>query len=454
MRNQVDPITIKIPSTVYLDCYKHLVGTDANIIFLYGGRDSGKTYFIAQQMVRLCLKLNYFKCILVKKTANSIEETQFEEIKKVISKWGLSQFFTFRKNPLRIDCVNGNRFIAKGLDDPENVKGISEPSHVWYEEGNQLTEDDFNTVSTTLRSSKGRVQEWFSFNPECAGEYTNFWLYKNYFAHTSDLSFTNIKEIHTPKGPVTIKIEAVHSTYLSNRFCTPERAAKLEDLKSTSPFYYRVYSLGMWGKRENKSPFVLTFSRQKHVVPRLERDPQLPVILCFDFNRNPMCVSIVQVSGLKVRWLEVIKQPNTTIYQVCDIIKLKYPTALFIVCGDWTGINRSALVKNQDMDNYYKVIQQELRLTNGQMQYEQNPPIQENQVLVNHCLQHLDVQMDERTCQPLIFDYENAEVMPDGKLKKLDREDEAQQLDALDTARYLFNKFFKHLNPLLRKKAA
>lgn len=440
-------IEIEFDDDIFLDVYKEINESDASIKLFYGGRDSGKSYNIAATLIKLCLDRPYFKCILIRKKYTAIRESQYELLKSFVDKHGLSDLFVFGKShPLTITCANGNRFISKGLDDPEDVKSITNPSHAWYEEGNQLSREDYSTVSTTLRYDKGVVEEYFSFNPECDGDFRKFWIYEDLFSHSTNESFTWVKEIETDNGTVIRKIQAIHTTYKDNKYCTPDRSAKLEDLKVTSPYYYNVYCLGKWGARENESPFILTFDRAKHLSPKLERDKTLPIYLSFDFNRNPMCVSVIQTSGKKVRWLEVIKQPNTTIYRVLDYIKVKYPKAMFIVVGDYSGTTKQAIVKDQDESDYFSIIQAELGLSDGQMQQMPNPRIINNQVLVNYCLANLDVLHDERYCQPLIFDYENAQILADGTLKKTKREDPTQQLDALDTARYFYNNVFKGID--------
>jgi hypothetical protein len=133
---------------------------------------------------------------------------------------------------------------------------------------------------------------------------------------------------------------------------------------------------------------------------------------------------------------------------MCDVLKIKYGNELIIVNGDYSGNNESALVKEQDLNNYYKVIKEVLGLNRQQMQYEPNPKIAKSRVLVNWCFQHLDITINPDTCGPLIFDIEFGEILADGKLKKGDREDPAQQLDALDGCRYFLNRNFKKLIPI------
>lgn len=440
---------INIDPDVFLPCYRHLQDDqDVDVDFIYGSRDSGKSRDTAQRLVIKCLTAPYFRYILARKTFNTIQDSQWQLIKDVVNEWNLDSLFTFRKSPLGIDCVNGNRFIARGFDDPAQIKSTQNPSGAWCEEGSQLTKEDWVTLITSLRSNEGRIKIDVTFNPEADGDYRDFWLYKDHFSHTTDLSFIQKKAIKAGDKEHVLTYRATHTTYHDNPFCPPQRKAEYEDLKITSPYHYRIYGLGLWGNRENKSPFVLTFDRQKHLGPT-SLNSERPLYLSFDFNRNPMCCNVIQWDGeRKVDFLEIIKLPNSTIYTMCDQIKVRYPGQLYIVCGDGSGSARSAMVRDVDLNSYYKVIQQELELSSNQLQYVVNPPIERNQVLINWCFQHLDITINPDTCQPLIFDLEFAEMMANGQLKKSDREDPAQQLDSLDGCRYFFSRYFSKLNPL------
>ena len=113
----------------------------------------------------------------------------------MVEDWGISHLFEFKVSPLEITCVNGNKFLARGFDDPHKIKSIQNPSGAWVEEGNELTRDDWTILITSLRSNHGRTKIDFTFNPECEGDYRDFWLYKDYFSHTTDQSFTHSKKI-------------------------------------------------------------------------------------------------------------------------------------------------------------------------------------------------------------------------------------------------------------------
>lgn len=435
-------INIRIPKEAFIPVYRHLLNNTADINFLWGGRDSGKSHFIAQRLIHKCLTAKYFRCILIKKTFASIQESQWQTIKDIVESWGMSDLFIFKTAPLSIHCINGNKFIARGCDDPQSIKSIKDPSDAWYEEGNQLTLDDFITVATTLRTDKAKIQQWFSFNPECDGDYEEFWIYKT-FLEGKDINGTYTWEMEDPDTMETISYTytSTHTTYRDNPKCPPQRRIFLNKLKDISPYYYDVYVLGKWGRRQNNAPFVYAFDRAKH-LRKTTINYREEVILSFDFNKNPITCLVGQYYDGRLRLIEQIKLPNSNIYELCDYIAAHYAGALLMVTGDATGRNSSALV--QDNINYYTVIKSKLNLGGAQIKLPSvNPSVKENQVLVNAVLQLVETDIDPDKCKALVYDFENVKVLADGSIEKSDRNDPTKQADALDCFRYMCNMFFK-----------
>lgn len=434
-------ITVNIPKKAFLPCYWHLLNSDAHIDFYWGGRDSGKSQDIAQQLIKDCLRLPYFKCLLIKKTHNTIQESQWETIKNICEAWGIDHLFKFKVAPLSIECINGNRFLARGCDNPQSIKSTRDPSHSWIEEANQLSLDDFITVTTTLRANNVKIKQRVSFNPEFEGDFEEHWLWKTFFAgkdpngvYSWGLKLPNGKEFN-------YTYTSTHTTYKQNPKVSPERIAFLEMLQDIDPYYYRVYTLGLPGRRKNNAPFVFAFDRTKH-LGKTEWNRAQTLYLSFDFNRQPLCCTVWQWYNNEIKAIEAIKLDNSDIYKMCDYILLHYPGALYIVTGDATGKASTALV--QDAINYYTVIKSKLNLGQGQLKVpESNPIVKESQVLTNAVFVMQKVVIDPDKCKGLIFDLENVRVLPDGSIEKKNREDPAQQADFLDTARYFFSTFFK-----------
>jgi len=452
-RKKSEPITIKVGRDAFLPCYRHLIDHPAYLHFLWGGRDSGKSTFIAQILLLECLRSRYFRCILVKKTFESIKDAQWQTLKDIAEEWGISHLFRFTQSPLEITCIpNGNKFIARGCDKPEKLKSIKDPTVAWYEEGNQLSEDDFITVSTTLRSNKQKVKQYFSFNPEVKGDYRKHWMWQyfkdhtpkgiNTFEHSMEMKVPIYQEdeetgIRTPTGEehtVSIDYTSTHTTYIDNPFVSSERVALLESLRITSPYYYKTFTQGKWGNREVNSRFAFAFSRDKHLgTPEL--NPMEIVWLSFDFNVNPISCSVHQHYDGKARTLEMIKLANSDIYQLCKVIRMKYGECTLKITGDATGKARSAISKGNA--HYYQVIQEELGLGDFQIEVPAvNPPLEKSGLLVNMFLSKYPYECHEDAASELVYDFENVQQDADGKIRKEDRKDPAQQADAIDTFRY------------------
>lgn len=205
--------------------------------------------------------------------------------------------------------------------------------------------------------------------------------------------------------------------------------------------YHKQYIEGDWTDFANKDNlFAFSFDYKKH-VGKVEYDRTKITYLSFDFNRNPICCSVIQWYGGRIRFVETIKLPNSDIYKLCDVILAKYPKATFIVTGDATGQASSALVR--DNINYYMVIRRKLGLAANQLRVPKiNPTLVDNQVLFNSVLSNYPVIMDQEKAKALIFDCQNVRMLPSGDIEKGDRNDPKQQADAIDTARYWVNIFF------------
>jgi hypothetical protein len=261
-------ITINIPKSKFLTCYHHLLDDSEffDIDFLYGGRDSGKSRHTAMQVVIDCMRQKYFKCLLIRKVLNTVRDSQYSLIKSVIETWGIKHLFLFNDTRMEITCkANGNGFFGRGLDDVGRIKSFNNPSHCWIEEGNQIDAEDFVVILTSLRAEQ-RVKTWFTFNPECEMNYTDFWLWQEYFSHTTDLSFKWTKTVSTDDGDVEFSVRATHTTYRDNPYCKPQRKALYESYKNSknNAYWYQTYTLGLWGFKRTGDVFWTAFDEAIH----------------------------------------------------------------------------------------------------------------------------------------------------------------------------------------------
>lgn len=446
-------IEVEIDKSVYLPCFHHLLEeNDIDIELLWGSRDSGKSKHVAMQLLEESMTLDYFRCILVKETFESIKDAQWQMLKDTAEQWNVDSLYNFRTSPLSVKCLNNNTFLARGMDKPAKIRSIANPSHVWVEEGNQISEEAFITLLTSIRSDYGRVKLIITFNPEAnTADFQDFWLFKMFFAkhYPHRLSFTDEVLIETQvngkKEVVRLKYRSTHVTYHDNPYVTPQRKAFHESLSVSNPYWYTVFTEGLWGNQQNDSPWAFAFNPKKHIGSCTLNRSQ-PVYLSWDFNRNPMACNVIQWYNNHVYVLEVVKQPKTGVDQMCDYIKTMYPGCLFIVTGDYSGMTETSLF--QEQVTHYSLIKHHLALSDGQIKVQPNPKLAKNSTHVNSILAFYTVTMDSEKAKPLIFDMKNVKRRADGTILKEDRDDVAQQSDSLDGFRYFCNNFLGWFRPV------
>ena len=223
--------------------YIPLFYENKRIRILYGSRDSGKSDFVAEHTIMSMLEQDFFRMILMRKYYASIRQTQFQTLLDYINFWELHDLFHITTNPLTITCKeNNNQILARGLDQPDNTKSIKDPTALWMEEADQISEEAYIESSLSLRTSRNvNLIEWLTFNPRRASSWINrlFFPPKNTY-EKEDGDFTWVPSINSDAV-------ILHTTYKHNRFCTPQRIKRLEDLKLQDDNHYRVNALGLWG---------------------------------------------------------------------------------------------------------------------------------------------------------------------------------------------------------------
>ncbi len=444
---------IEINNDVFLDCYHHLLNDDdIDIELIWGGRDSGKSQFTAQLFTVLSLELDYFRALLIKQTGESIQDAQWQMIKDVCEEWGIDHLFEFKSSPLKIANEKGATFLARGMDKPGKIRSITNPSHAWIEEANQISEDSFVNILTGLRSNHGRVKLYLTFNPESTETtYEDFWLYKWFFTDRfpHEMNFTGQITTTVPgedgkDRQIALRYRSTHVTYHDNPYVTPQRRAFHEALKTSNYYWYQIFTLGLWGNQKNDMPWAFAFDRAKH-VGRPVADRAYDLYLSFDFNRNPMCCNVFQWDGRKVRGIKTYKLPNMGVEGVCDRILVDFPGYLYIVTGDYSGATATTIFEEQVSN--YTMIQRKLNLADAQIQIQPNPRLAKNRTVVNMALQEIPHEFHEEDQKPLIWDFENVRALGDGTIDKGagsgDRKDPRKQADNLDTYRYFANLVLK-----------
>lgn len=328
-----------------------------------------------------------------------------------------NQIFTANNTEFTITLSNGAVIWFKSGENPDNLYGEDVYAAV-MDEYTRVREDSWYALRSTLTATKGKCK--FIGNVKGTGNWGYQIARKAETGTLPDWKYFKITAADAVKAGVLDQ-------------------AEINDAESTLPrgvFLELYYGI----PNENSSDkFCYSFDENKH-VGKCEVNYNYPVILSFDFNYNPISCGVYQHYNDTIYCPELIKLETSNIYQLCEVIKTKYPNALFIVTGDMSGKSHSALAK--DNMTYFKAIREALNIPDSQMKVKGvNPGLAENQVLVNAILEHYKVQIDPDKASPLVFDCKFVRMDNNKKIVKEDRSDPTQQADALDTFRYYLNKF-------------
>lgn len=168
----------------------------------------------------------------------------------------------------------------------------------------------------------------------------------------------------------------------------------------------------------NDRPFFYAFNENKHVIPAYTPNKHLPILLSWDFNREPMtCLICQQVDIWTLYIFDEIDLDGST-PEVCERVLSDYQQWIYNmdVTGDATGRNRSALVKGNL--NHYRIMKDMLHLKDDQIRVPtQNMAISDSRVLCNSVFKNAKVYITQN-CKRTIKDAQMAMVDDEGELIK------------------------------------
>lgn len=217
----------------FVDLHKKIKSEDYLKYVLKGGRASGKSSFIAQEIILDIIKYP-ITILCVRKVGNTLQESCYEQIKEAIDQLNLNDYFKLNISPLKITYTpRGNAIIFRGADDPAKIKSIKMAKYpiarLWIEELAEFkTEDEVSMIENSILRGELdgdlKYKFYYSYNPPKRKQswvnkrYETNFLPKNTFVH--------------------------HSCYLDNPFISKAFREEAEHIKETKPLKYRWEYLG------------------------------------------------------------------------------------------------------------------------------------------------------------------------------------------------------------------
>lgn len=413
--------------------YGPLYENKSRFLVLFGGAGSGKSVFAADKIINRVLCEQGHKFLALRKVGDTVEESIFSELLEAIENRDVAHEFKINLTKHSfLHRPSGNQILCKGLDDVRKMKSIKGITGMWLEEATEFEETDLDQLNIRIRGEKENyIQYILSFNPIDE----NHWLKKRFF-DTKD-----------PYATV------LHTTFQDNEFLTQEDVDQLLALSKRNPLYYDVYALGKWGITVKTNKFMYAFSKEKHVIKSYDPNPYLPILISYDFNKEPMTATVAQqIDHLTAYLFDEVQLEAGSTPEVNEFIRAKYNNWFnnMDVTGDATGRNRTAMVRGNL--NHYRIIKEDLNLLDRNLLVPtQNPAHKDSRILCNAVLMGANFYITEN-CVKAIEDCTYAAVDEMGELLKTAKEGR----HILDNVRYtihaLYKDFIKH--PKKYKNAA
>ena len=267
-----------------------LENENSEILLLYGGAGSGKSYSTAIWLLEKALKERNKRFLITRKTLPSLKVSCLQLFRELLSKYNLS--YEFNKSELEM-VINTNQILFKSLDNADKIKS-AEFNYIWAEEATELTHQDYLQLRLRLRR-------------------------KNDLNNQIIATFNPIDQFHWLKTKVLDreKVSSFQSNYKMNPFLSREYIEQLEGLAEVDENYYRIYALGEWGVLKN-----LIYSNWDVVDKTPETYDEIVYGLDFGYI-NPTCLVEVRIKENEVWARELVYQSHLTNSDLIEIMKDK-----------------------------------------------------------------------------------------------------------------------------------
>ncbi|AZO96144.1 PBSX family phage terminase large subunit [Halocella sp. SP3-1] len=243
--------------------YDYVLDTDYPVYILVGGRNSGKTHFMGQELTTRLNNCKDYKCLIVEDVETNINEGVKTNIIERIDDFGLSSIFHDTKQPAKISHkINNNIALFKGYHSDKQqkrVKSLNGITAAWYEEAENITYEQFKALRMQLRGGEPEDRIlYLTMNPINQDGFINRYFFKQkpdevlekFEDGRPKVFVKNIEVELEDDDKVIIPCMIIVTTYRDNPYLTKMQIADIEELKYTDRDMYEMLANGKFVKPE------------------------------------------------------------------------------------------------------------------------------------------------------------------------------------------------------------
>jgi phage terminase large subunit len=214
----------------FKEVHKALKDEKYTHFFLYGGRGSTKSSFIAIEIILGIMRDPNANAVVLRKVKDTLKDSVFEQLRWAIERLGVQQYWHIPEAMLVLSYIpTGQRIIFRGADKPKKIKSIKFSKgyckYVWFEECDEFSGmEEIRMINQSLMRGGTKFIIFYSFNPP---KIPNSWVNKEVQLVRKD------RLCH-------------HSTYLTvpKEWLGEQFFIEAKHLEETSPISYRHEYLG------------------------------------------------------------------------------------------------------------------------------------------------------------------------------------------------------------------
>lgn len=183
--------------------YSSVNGRRVKEILFHSKAGTGKSVGIAANFVEWCLEFPNTRILIVRKTLKSLRESWQVTFEKLVApRYGIKTPESSRKSRENYVFPNGSEIVLGGLDDPEKWRS-TEWNVIWFVEGTEVTEKEFEEVTRGLRWAQGTP---FRFKGLEVNPKSQFhWIFSRFFGDRTPEEVQEERRIEHGRGRVAFR---------------------------------------------------------------------------------------------------------------------------------------------------------------------------------------------------------------------------------------------------------
>lgn len=159
--------------------YEPLLRSNTRYILLYGGRAGGRSHAASQKIILDTKHNKYSRIAIMRYILGDVRSSVWQEFKDRLEDIGMPKITADQNMHYEFNgnIVDGKGFKKSSSQNTAKLKSLAGYNTVWIEEAEEVSEDDFNNLDSSIRTKKGKNTIILSFNMPNK----DHWIIKKWF---------------------------------------------------------------------------------------------------------------------------------------------------------------------------------------------------------------------------------------------------------------------------------